>query len=66
MALCQYEGAAAPANTFSLYIQDRRGTRSYILYEDQVTISTSREDSFAIFQGAYISYDSTSHLFCVV
>ena len=53
MILRQYEGAAAPAKSFSKFTQDRRESWSYVLFEARLAINTSREEYFAIVQGMH-------------
>jgi hypothetical protein len=54
MILRQYEFAASPAKTFSLFTQDKKDTWSYILFAARIAVNTSREESFAILPGMLI------------
>ena len=54
MILRQYEFAASPAKTFSLFTQDKKDTWSYILFAARIAVSTSREETFAIVPGMLI------------
>jgi hypothetical protein len=48
MILRQFEGAAAPAKYFCLFLQDKRFTWSYVLFTIRVTLKQTRSDSFTI------------------
>jgi hypothetical protein len=48
MILRQFEGAAAPAKYFCLFLQDKKFTWSYVLFTLQVTLKQTRSDTFAI------------------
>jgi len=54
MILRQYEFAASPAKTFSLFTQDKKDTWSYILFAARIAVNTSCEESFAILPGMLI------------
>jgi hypothetical protein len=51
MILRQYEFAASPAKTFSLFTQDKKDTWSYNLFAARTAVINSHEESFAIVPG---------------
>ena len=48
MILRQFEGAAAPAKYFCLFLQDKKFTWSYVLFTIRIILKQTRSDSFAI------------------
>ncbi len=53
MILRQFEGAATPAKNFSKFLQDRRNTPQYVLFEARMAIQSTSSNSFAIVSGRY-------------
>ena len=48
MILRQFEGAAAPAKYFCLFLQDKKFTWSYVLFTIRIILKQTRSDTFAI------------------
>ena len=48
MILRQFEGAAAPAKYFCLFLQVKKFTWSYVLFTMQIILKQTRSDTFAI------------------
>ena len=51
MVLCQFEAAAAPAVTFSLFTQDKKHLFLYVLFEARLAIQASCQIYFSMVQG---------------
>ena len=51
--LRQYEGIAEPARAFSKFLQDRRNTPSYVLFESRLAIKNTSAKYFAIHPGMF-------------
>ena len=49
--LRQYEGASLPSRTNSKFLQDRRNTASYVLFESRMAIQNMLAKYFAIHPG---------------
>ena len=56
MVLRQFEGAAIPAKKFSKFIQYKRNTWSYDLFENRLAIEISHSDTFTIVQGKWYDF----------
>jgi hypothetical protein len=60
--LRQFEGASMPAKKFSKFTQDNREALPYVLYENRLTIASSRKESFTIMSGVYCIF----HVLCAI
>ena len=50
--LCQYEGAAGPAKSFCMVMQEKKHVWSYALFHIRLTIQDASADTFEIYPDA--------------
>ena len=48
--LRQFEGAAAPARSFSKFLQDNRNAWTYVLFQSRLSIQMTSDETFAIYR----------------